>query len=108
MICTEVTLLTPTITKNSIGVEGKNYTPFVVPIIKVEDVYSNEFYEASQIGLKAELRLRISALNYNGERELVYNNEGYSVIRTSTPHIDEVVLICERKINDKLKDAVNE
>ena len=107
MICTSIKLLTPNVTQNSIGVVKKYaYTEKQVPIIKVEDIYSNEFYEASQLGLKPELRVKISATSYNNERELKYNGTLYTIIRTSTPNIDEIVLICERKIDSgKIEQA---
>lgn len=101
MICTGIQLLTPRVTKNNIGVVTRQgYTEKQVYLIKVEEIYANEFYEASQLGLKPELRLRISATSYNNERELKYNDQIYTIIRTSNPNTDEVVLICERKIED--------
>lgn len=100
MICTEIELLTPQISTDSIGVQKTNYSSKIVPIIKVEDIYSNEFYQANEQGLKPELRIKISALNYNGEQEFVYNGVRYFVIRTSTPNIDEVVLISQRKLKN--------
>ena len=94
------TLLSTTIQTNSIGVEQKTTNPIECPIIKVEDVYSKEFYEARKQGLKPTLRLRISSLNYNNESELVYKGITYSIIRTQEVEVDELVLICERKVKD--------
>lgn len=94
------TLLTTTTEQNSIGVETEKVVKKHIPIIKVEDVYANEFYEANQQGFKPSLRLRISALNYNYEEELIYMNKEYSVIRTQEPTADEIILICERKIKN--------
>lgn len=105
MICTGIQLLTPRVTKNNIGVVTRQgYTEKQVYLIKVEEIYANEFYEASQLGLKPELRLRISATSYNNERELKYNDQIYTIIRTSNPNADEVVLICERKIEDNQQE----
>lgn len=105
MICTGIQLLTPRVTKNNIGVVTRQgYTEKQVYLIKVEEIYANEFYEASQLGLKPELRLRISATSYNNERELKYNDQIYTIIRTSNPNTDEVVLICERKIEDNQQE----
>lgn len=100
MICTEIELLTPRISTDNIGVQRTYYNRTKVPIIKVEDIYSNEFYQANEQGLKPELRIKISALNYNGEQEFIYNDVRYFVIRTSTPNIDEVVLISQRKLKN--------
>lgn len=90
-------LLARTITTNSIGVEEETITELEIPIIKVEDVYLNEFYAANETGFKPELRLRISNLNYSGQMELIYKGTTYSIIRTEEPYADEIILICERK-----------
>ena len=93
-------LLSTTLTTNSIGVQTETKIEIEIPIIKVEDVYANEYYQANQQGFKPSLRLRISALNYNDEEELIYMGKSYSIIRTQEPTADEVVLICERKIKN--------
>ncbi len=92
-------LLSTQITSNNIGVEKEVQTQIEIPIIKVEDVYANEFYEANEQGFKPTLRLRISTLNYNGESELIYMGTTYSIIRTQE-QVDEIILICERKVKN--------
>lgn len=94
------TLLSTSIQSNSIGVEEEVQTQIDCPIIKVEDVYANEFYSANEQGFKPTLRLRISTLNYNGEPELIYKGETYSIIRTQGPEADELILVCERKVKN--------
>jgi len=94
------TLLSTSIQSNSIGVEKEVQTQVECPIIKVEDVYANEFYEANEQGFKPTLRLRISTLNYNGEPELIYMGTTYSIIRTQGPKADELILVCERKVKN--------
>lgn len=93
-------LLSTTIQTDDIGVQKELKTEVEVPIIKVEEVYANEFYEANQQGFKPTLRLRISALNYNNEKELIYMGTTYSIIRASEPYADEIVLVCERKVKN--------
>lgn len=93
-------LLSTTIVQDSIGNEIEQTQKRQIPLIKVEDVYSKEFYEANQQGFKPSLRLRISALNYNNEEELIYMNKTYSIIRTQELTADEIVLICERKVKN--------
>lgn len=93
-------LLSSTIETNSIGTEIEKVIEKVIPIIQVEDIYANEFYEANQQGFKPSLRLRISALNFEYEKELIYMNQTYSIIRTQEPTADEIILICERKIKN--------
>ena len=84
---------------NEIGVAAEEIKR-LIPIISVEDVYLKEFYEASIQGFKPSLALRISSLEYKGEEELIYMGIRYSVIRTKTPDLDELLLICERKISN--------
>lgn len=93
-------LLSKKIVQNEIGVEKEVTEETHIPIIKVEDIYANEYYEANQAGYKPELRLRISALNYSGETELKYIGITYTIIRATEPYADEVTLICERKIKN--------
>ena len=93
-------LLSTTLQTNSIGVQKEIQTEVEIPIIKIEEVYANEFYEANEQGFKPTLRLRISSLNYNNESELVYMGVTYSIIRATEPYIDETVLVCERKVKN--------
>lgn len=93
-------LLSTKIQEDSIGVQKEVTTEVEIPIIKIEEVYANEFYEANEQGFKPTLRLRISALNYNNEEELIYMGITYSIIRVSESYADEVVLICERKVKN--------
>lgn len=95
----ECTLLSRTLTTNTIGVQKESNTEVSCPIIKVEDVYADEFYQANEQGFQPSLRLRISTLNYNGETELKYMGEIYTIIRTQTL-IDETILVCERKVKN--------
>ena len=92
-------LLSTSIQSDSIGVEKEITTQIECPIIKVEDVYANEFYEANEQGFKPTLRLRISTLNYNNEKELIYMENTYSIIRTQE-QVDETILVCERKVKN--------
>lgn len=93
-------LLSTQIITDSIGVETEKTTELEIPIIKVEDVYANEFYEANEQGYKPSLRLRVSALNYSGQEELIYMSTTYSIIRTQEITADEIILVCERKVKN--------
>ena len=93
-------LLSTTLQTDSIGVQKEVQTEVEVPIIKVEEIYKDEFYEANEQGFKPTLRLRISSLNYNNEKELIYMGTTNSIIRPSEPYADEVVLVCERKVKN--------
>ena len=93
-------LLSTQIVEDSIGVQKEQVKEIEIPIIKVEDIYSNEFYEANQQGYKPTLRLRISSLNYNNQSELIYMNKTYTIIRIQEITADEIILVCERKIKN--------
>lgn len=94
-------LLSTTYTKNSKGVQIPSETiEKEIPIIKVEDVYAQEFYEANEQGYKPTLRLRINNLCYENEPELIYKNTTYTIIRTQEVTADELILVCERKVKN--------
>lgn len=100
MYSPECTLLSITYSSDNIGVQKETLSEETIPIMKVEDVYANEFYQADEQGYKPTLRLRISTCNYNGEKELIYMDKIYTVIRTQTPVPDETILVCERKVKN--------
>lgn len=93
-------LISTSIQSNSIGVEEETNTQIECPIIKIEDIYANEFYAANEQGFKPTLRIRISAINYNNESELIYKGHTYSIIRHQEPNADEIILVCERKVKN--------
>lgn len=96
----ECILLSKEIIQDEIGVEKETTKESPIPIIKIEDIYANEYYAANQSGYKPTLRLKISALNYEGQSELKYMETIYTIIRATDPYLDEVTLICERKIKN--------
>ena len=100
MIDVECTLISKEVTQDDIGNETINNIETIVPIKQVEDVFASEYYEAGQLGFKPNLKLRISALNYNNQKLLKYMNNMYDIIRVDTPTLDEVSLICERRIGN--------
>lgn len=97
-------LLSTTFVANKIGVQEEKIVEKEIPIIKVEDVYANEFYEANEQGYKPSLRLRISNLCYENESELIYKNTTYTIIRTQEITADELILVCERKVKNVKKN----
>lgn len=93
-------LLSTTLETNEIGVQKEKTEEVEIPIIKVEDIYANEFYKANEQGYKPSLRLRISNLNYDNQPELIYMNNTYTIIRTQEITADELILVCERKVKN--------
>lgn len=70
-----------------------------VPILRRERMRISEFYQANEQGMKPELRIIISNLNYNGEQELEYMDELYSVIRTDES-LGDITIIAQRKLEN--------
>ena len=101
MIDLECTLIQINIEKDDIGNEVEKQTELIVPIIQHEDIFASEFYSAGTVGMKPTLKIRISNLNYSNQTRLRYMNEEYEIIRVDTPTIDEVSLVCERKIRNE-------
>ena len=66
---------------------------------KKQSVRTNEFYNASMVGLTPSIEFVIKKLNYHGEDELIWNKERYQVIRTIEPKNKfDIVLVCAKKI----------
>ena len=66
---------------------------------KAQSVKTNEFYSAVEVGLTPSVEFVIKKLNYNGEEEIEWNDERYSVIRTIEPKNKfDIVLVCAKKI----------
>lgn len=101
MIDLECTLIQLNIEKDAIGNEVETQTELIVPIIQHEDIFASEFYSAGTVGMKPTLKIRISSLNYSNQTRIRYMNEEYEIIRVDTPTIDEVSLVCERKIRNE-------
>lgn len=68
---------------------------------KKQSVRQNEFYNATMVGLAPTCEFVIKRLNYNGEDELIWNSELYSIIRTTDPKNKfDIVLVCAKKIGN--------
>lgn len=69
---------------------------------KKQSVRTNEFYNATMIGLTPSCEFVVKRLNYNNEGELEWNNERFVVIRTIDPKNKfDIVLVCAKKIGTK-------
>ena len=93
-------LLSKIIKKDKIGAQKEETTEREVPLIRIEDIYATEYYKANELGHKPNLRIIISVLNYNNEKELIYMDKIYSIVRTQEVEVDELALICERKVKN--------
>lgn len=66
---------------------------------KVQSVRTNEFYNATEIGITPSIEFVIKKLNYHGEHEIKWNNTKYEVIRVVDPKNKfDIVLVCSKKI----------
>lgn len=93
-------LLSKIIKKDKIGAPKEEITENEVPLIRIEDIYATEYYKANELGYKPNLRIIVSVLNYNNEKELIYMDKIYSIVRTQEVEVDELALICERKVKN--------
>lgn len=66
---------------------------------KKQSVRTNEFYNATMVGLTPSCEFVVKRLNYNGENTLEWNNEKFEIIRTVDPKNKfDIVLVCAKKI----------
>lgn len=56
-------------------------------------VGSKEFYNATAVGITPTAELQIRLSNYSGQKEVSYNGERYSVIRTIPKGKSDIVLV---------------
>ncbi len=61
---------------------------------KVNDPGRSEFYQAARADMKVEKVFTVSALDYESETELVYEEHSYKVTRTYPVNSDEIELVC--------------
>ena len=66
---------------------------------KKQSVRTNEFYSAVETGLTPSVEFVMKRIDYDGQLELEWNRQRYSVIRTIDPKNKfDIVLVCARKI----------
>lgn len=70
--------------------------------VKPRSVYGSDFYEAARSGLQPSLVLEMSnALDYGGERRVIYNGKDYTVIRVyQKPDRDTIELTLEERMKN--------
>ena len=72
--------------------------------VQPRGVYSNEFYNAAQVGLKPSVTLVISNTeDYNGQKILTFQGRDYDVIRVDwSAQRDAISLVCEERVGDPI------
>lgn len=70
--------------------------------VQPRGVYSSEYYNAAQVGLKPSVTLRIAnRTDYNGEKVVEYEGRDYDVIRVDwSAQRDAVSLVCEERVKN--------
>ena len=72
--------------------------------VQPRGVYSNEFYNAAQVGLKPSLTLFLTNIeDYDGQKILTFQGSDYDVIRVDwSAQRDGISLICEERVGDPI------
>ena len=72
--------------------------------VQPRGVYSSEFYNAAQMGLKPSLTLVIANReDYAGQKILTFQGRDYDVIRVDwNAQRDAISLICEERVGDPI------
>lgn len=91
-----IILLGETQTQNDFGVWVPQRTSKEV-FCQVDSVTRAEFFEGGRNGLNPEYRFTMFFGDYNGEREVIYKGNAYSVYRTYHARTDDLELYVERK-----------
>ena len=85
--------------QDEIGNETSSPSAYIKSYAKKQSVRTNEFYNATMVGLTPSCEFVVKRLNYNGQSELEWNDERYSIIRTIDPKNKfDIVLVCAKKI----------
>ncbi len=79
----------PTVTETTVYVQPRG-------------VYSSEFYNAAQLGLKPSLTLYLAnRMDYSDQKIIEYEGRDYDVIRVDwNAQRDGISLICEERVNN--------
>ena len=83
------------------GNEISNITQKTV-YVQPRGVFSSEFYNAAQLGLKPSVTLYLAnRFDYNDEKVLEFQGKDYDVIRVDwNAQRDGISLVCEERVGD--------
>ena len=101
MIDTTITLIMETVTKNAYGAPVSTKSEREI-FCKCKSVTSSEFYNGQQAGLSLAYVFETNPINYQGEKELIYDGEVYSIIRTYRANLDTLELHAGLKVGDRI------
>jgi SPP1 family predicted phage head-tail adaptor len=63
----------------------------------VESITQSEYFQASQSGLKPQIKLTMSEFDYSGEAEVEYNTKRYAIYRTFLRNDEHIELYLTEK-----------
>lgn len=67
-----------------------------------KSVGMKEFYQAQSLGFKAEIKFELADyLDYEGEKELVYEGKVYKILRTYKKESNELEITCTGGVHDE-------
>lgn len=91
-------LISKTIEEDDIGNFVSSSSTSKKIYAKKQSVKTSEFYNAIQTGFNPSVELVIKRSNYDGQDELEWNKERYSIIRTiDSKNKFDIVLVCQKK-----------
>ena len=100
MIGCTLELVTYPETVNSVGDTIKGQPVYRKVYAWEKGVRQSEFYQAAAVGLRPELTFEIRANSYKKEKELRFENETYSIIRTHKKNKEFIEIICQGVVNN--------
>lgn len=94
-----LTLISETKSKDAVGQTISTQTPRTVYGVQ-ESIGSNEFFKASQAGLRPTFRITMPSMNYQGETFLKIGDQEYTVYRTYYIGRDRVELYLGERVSN--------
>lgn len=91
-----ITLVSETSSRDNFGIYQTTETRRDV-MAQVDSVTASEFYEGGRNGLNPEVRFRMFAPDYQGERIVIWSGRPYGIYRTYYARGDVIELYAERK-----------
>ena len=93
----QLTLISQTYTTDDIGNQMAVETKTNI-LCGLKSIGRNEFYSASQVGLKPTIIFTIHAYEYNDEILIEFESKQYSVLKTYSINFEDLELTCKRVV----------
>lgn len=92
-------LITETTTKdaNAQSIVTKKSVPCIG---RETSTYQNEFFQASQAGMRPQGVIKMNLAEYGGQKLLSINGQEYSIYRTFTPDLDWIELYFGERVGN--------